>query len=414
MVAAVPVLIGFGVYERHKKARNGSPLVDLDLFRQRSFVPGLLVAGIFFMGIPAFFLTFSLWLQIGFGFSALHAGLTGVPFAVGSALASAASVRLAPRLGRRIVIPALCWPPPACSGSSGRSSATAATPSPASSSPPLAVCGIGLGSVIAPLVNIVLAEIRRQDAGAASGVFSTVQQVGGAVGVAVIGVIFFGLLGSHAATVGNELAPRLRTELETAGMPGQASRQVVAGFRTCFQDRANAKDPSATRQLRLGAGRRPGPGRSGGGGHRRGGPQAELFRGPRAHPAVRGGGVPGLLPADLPAAGRPRPRLRAHGRGGGSRLSRAAYDPRRTPLSSCGGTPPTNPAAMVQPQASQDRAEWNDTVELLGLTRRYGDLIALDDVSFTVAEGRCSSRWPNGAGKTTAMRIGLGAGAQRW
>jgi ABC-type multidrug transport system ATPase subunit len=69
---------------------------------------------------------------------------------------------------------------------------------------------------------------------------------------------------------------------------------------------------------------------------------------------------------------------------------------------------------MVQPQASQDRAEWNDTVELLGLTRRYGDLIALDDVSFTVAEGRCSSRWPNGAGKTTAMRIGLGAGAQRW
>jgi hypothetical protein len=59
-------------------------------------------------------------------------------------------------------------------------------------------------------------------------------------------VIFFGLLGSHAATVGAELAPRLRAELETTGMPGQASRQVAAGFQTCFQDRSNAKDPTAT------------------------------------------------------------------------------------------------------------------------------------------------------------------------
>jgi len=40
MAAAVPVLAGFGVYERRKKARDGSPLVDPDLFRQRSFVPG--------------------------------------------------------------------------------------------------------------------------------------------------------------------------------------------------------------------------------------------------------------------------------------------------------------------------------------------------------------------------------------
>jgi len=198
------------------------------------------------MGIPAFFLIFTLWLQIGLGFSALHAGLTGVPFAVGSALASAASVRLAPRLGRRILstgslllaagMLGLIWTVDRYGGATHSWQLI----------PALAVCGLGLGSVIAPLVNIVLAGIRRQDAGSASGVLTTVQQVGGAIGVAVIGVIFFGLLGSHAATVGNQLAPRLRTELEATGMPGQASRQVVAGFQTCFQDRANAKDPSAT------------------------------------------------------------------------------------------------------------------------------------------------------------------------
>jgi EmrB/QacA subfamily drug resistance transporter len=245
MAASVLVLIGFGVYERHKKARDGSPLVDMDLFRQRSFVPGLLVAGIFFMGIPAFFLTFSLWLQIGLGFSALHAGLTGAPFAVGSAVASAASVRLAPNLGRRILsigalllvagMVALIWTVDRYDGAVHSWQLL----------PALLVCGLGLGCVVAPLVTVVLAGIRGQDAGAASGVLSTVQQVGGAVGVALVGVIFFGLLGSQAAGVADDLIPGMRASLQSAGVPPAVSRQVAAGFRTCFEDRANAKDPSA-------------------------------------------------------------------------------------------------------------------------------------------------------------------------
>ena len=48
-------------------------------------------------------------------------------------------------------------------------------------------------------------------------------------------------------------------------------------------------------------------------------------------------------------------------------------------------------------------------LELRGLTRRYGDLVALDDLSFSVAEGQMFGFvGPNGAGKTTAMRIVLG------
>ena len=59
-------------------------------------------------------------------------------------------------------------------------------------------------------------------------------------------------------------------------------------------------------------------------------------------------------------------------------------------------------------------------LELQGLTRRYGDLVALDDLSFTVREGQLFGFvGPNGAGKTTAMRIILGvlapdAGEVRW
>ena len=245
MAASVPVLAGFAVYERYKKALDGSPLVDMDLFRQRSFVPGLLLAGIFFMGIPAFFLTFSLWLQIGLGFSALHAGLTGAPFAVGSALASAASVRLVPILGRRILsagslllvagMVALMWTVDRYGGAVTSWQLL----------PALLLCGLGLGSVIAPLVNVVLAGIRAQDAGSASGVLTTVQQIGGAIGVALIGVVFFGLLGSQAAGVADDVLPGLRADLQGAGLPPAATQQVAAGFRTCFEDRANAKDPSA-------------------------------------------------------------------------------------------------------------------------------------------------------------------------
>ena len=244
MAAAVPVLAVFAAWERRKTAADGSPLVDLGLFRQRAFVAGLLVAGIFFMGIPAFFLTFTLWLQIGLGFTALHAGLTAIPFAVGSALASTASVRLAPRLGRRILSLGTLLITIGMAGVIATVDRYGGATHSWQLIPALAVCGLGLGSVIAPLVNVVLAGIRGQDAGSASGVLTTVQQLGGAVGVALIGVIFFGLLGSHAGAVGADLAPGLEHSLESSGVPAAVSRQVVAGFETCFEDRSSAKDPS--------------------------------------------------------------------------------------------------------------------------------------------------------------------------
>jgi EmrB/QacA subfamily drug resistance transporter len=245
IAASVPVLAAFAWWERRKKATDGSPLVDLDLFRQRAFVAGLLLAGIFFMGIPAFFLTFTIWLQIGLGFTALHAGLTGVPFAVGSALASGASTRLAPRLGRGILSLGTLLITIGMAGIIATVDRYEGNTTSWQLVPALAVCGLGLGSVIAPLVNVVLAGIRQQDAGSASGVLTTVQQVGGAIGVALVGVIFFGLLGSHAATVATRAVPGLRESLQSAGVPAPASRQVVAGFEACFEDRSSAKDPAA-------------------------------------------------------------------------------------------------------------------------------------------------------------------------
>jgi hypothetical protein len=63
--------------------------------------------------------------------------------------------------------------------------------------PGLAVAGAGLALLIIPLVNVVLAAVPVEVAGGASGLFSTAQQLGGALGVALFGTVFFGYLGSH-------------------------------------------------------------------------------------------------------------------------------------------------------------------------------------------------------------------------
>jgi hypothetical protein len=59
----------------------------------------------------------------------------------------------------------------------------------------MAVAGVGLGLLVVPLIDIALATVSPDDAGAASGAYSTLQQSGAAVGVAVVGVVFFDVVG---------------------------------------------------------------------------------------------------------------------------------------------------------------------------------------------------------------------------
>jgi EmrB/QacA subfamily drug resistance transporter len=244
MVASLPVFVVFLVYERAKTRRDDSPLVDMRLFQDRGYLAGIFIGMAFFSGIGSFFLVFSLYLQIGLGFSALEAGLTTLPFALGSFIASAASARLAGRLGRRILslgsvvialgIVGVIWTI-RLAGVDIKGYDLA---------PALFVCGIGLGFTIAPLLNVILAGVDRAMAGSASGVFSTVQQVGAAMGIALIGVIYFGQIGGGADTASAAVAPRLRAEVATLGLPAAVADRVVAAFTVCFHDRANEKDPT--------------------------------------------------------------------------------------------------------------------------------------------------------------------------
>src|SRR6266487_3868795 len=246
MAASVPVFALFALYERRKTRKDNSPLVVLGLFRERAFVSGLLVSMALFSGVASFFLTFSLFLQIGLGFTALHSGLTTIPFSFGTAIGSAASVRLAPRLGRLILSLGCLLLVAGMLGVMATINRYGTAVHSWQLLPALLVCGLGLGCTIPPLLNVILAGISGRNAGSASGVLSTTQQVGGALGVAIIGVMFFGLLASQAKPTIAAVVPRLRSQLQAAHLPAPVADQVIAGFSTCFHDRASAKDPSAT------------------------------------------------------------------------------------------------------------------------------------------------------------------------
>jgi hypothetical protein len=106
--------------------------------------------------------------------------------------------------------------------------------------------GAGAGWTNPPLIGAVLTGVPNADAGSASGVLTTFQQIAGAVGVAVIGVLFFAALGGSGNRVAADFAPALRQNLAVAGMPTIPTDQTVADYQTCVRDRARSRDPAVT------------------------------------------------------------------------------------------------------------------------------------------------------------------------
>jgi predicted MFS family arabinose efflux permease len=168
--------------------------VSLDLFRVRAIVIGLLMTLFFYAGQVSFWLLLTLYLQHGVGLSPLATGLVFTPVAVGFFAASLVAPRLLYSVGKHVLT----------AGALGLVAGTAALavltirggdrPSMTEMLPILFACGLGFGMVIPALVTLVLRVVPSDFEGAASGVLVTTQQVAGAVGVALSGVFFFGLL----------------------------------------------------------------------------------------------------------------------------------------------------------------------------------------------------------------------------
>jgi hypothetical protein len=101
MVCAVPVLAVFVWWQRYKARTDGSPLVEPSLFKSRSFTVGLLINLLFYAAVLCFALTFSMLLQLGHGFSAIHTVLTALFITVGVMFAVAVLLKkVIPALGR--------------------------------------------------------------------------------------------------------------------------------------------------------------------------------------------------------------------------------------------------------------------------------------------------------------------------
>jgi predicted MFS family arabinose efflux permease len=183
-------------YEHGLTRQGGSPLVPLALFRQRNFVLGMLTALVFYSANGALFFTLALYLQFGLGFSPLVAGLTYLPMGLGFFFTSLLVPRVVPLIGGKWVLRS-----GALVMGIGELWIITAVLQAGMQIPqnqlllPLLVFGLGGGMIGAPLMNVVLSDIPSQDAGAASGVLTTAVQLSNAIGVAVIGVIFSGVLG---------------------------------------------------------------------------------------------------------------------------------------------------------------------------------------------------------------------------
>jgi len=193
--AAAPVLLGVFLIQQRAVARaGGSPLLELGLFARRSFSAGLATQLCFWAGQASFFVVLALYLQSGRGLQPLTAGLVFTIIAATYVAASMRAPALAERHGRAAIgAGALVLAAGHGLLLSGVSDVGVGG-SVAVLVPGLALVGAGMGLVLAPLASTIMQSLEPERAGAASGMLTTMQNIGSALGVAVTGVIFFGAL----------------------------------------------------------------------------------------------------------------------------------------------------------------------------------------------------------------------------
>ncbi|MBJ3786902.1 MFS transporter [Devosia sediminis] len=201
LIGAGLALIGaFYLWQRHRAAQGQPQLLNYDLLRNRDYMFGALVVTIYASGIPGMFMVISLLLQSGFGFSPLQSGLTNTPFSVGVLLASFIAARFGSHYLRARVAAAGAMLAGGILWLHFVIQSAGDTINSWSFLVPLLIAGIGLGTGFSSLFQLVLRNVPPRDAGAGSGALQAFQQVGGAIGIAIVGQIFFTeLAGNFAA-----------------------------------------------------------------------------------------------------------------------------------------------------------------------------------------------------------------------
>lgn len=247
LIASLPVLLIFAWWQNKKQSKDGSPLVVPSLMRTKTFVLGLIINLIFEGAMLGFFLPFTLILQIGLGFSVIKAALTGIPTAIGISVAMAVfSQKLMPKLGRytmvlgAVLMGSGLWLLYALLNHYGLKM------SPWYFIPGLLLIGSGMAFIMSPMFSVALNDVDAKHAGSASGVLNAVQQLGGSIGTALLGIVFFTHLSTHAIPSFTTVEPTIHQQLSSLNVPAAAQDQIVSGSAQCFKDSSSSDNSSVT------------------------------------------------------------------------------------------------------------------------------------------------------------------------
>jgi MFS family permease len=196
MLVAAPFLAeAFRRYEVRLAARGGDPLVAIEVFETPGLLRGL-GSILTLYAMAAFFLTYSIYLQDALGFSAFQAGMAIVPFSLGLLTGSTASPSLGRLLGR--FAPSLGFAMSAtgllCLAALTAVFPTGHVPPWALMTPALVLLGLGMGMSFPTMVRVIVERVAPQRAGLVGGVVNSTLQVSAALGIALLGGLFYVLL----------------------------------------------------------------------------------------------------------------------------------------------------------------------------------------------------------------------------
>jgi MFS family permease len=205
---SLPILALFIAHESRFERTGHAPLLSIRLFRVPYFVTGAILCFLVYASMAPYYFSFAVFLQFGYGRAPLEAAFVLTPISAVFAVVSLLVPRLTHRYGRKV----LNWGGwlylASCIGLAVQLFAMPDRPSIVMLMPALIAIGAAQGIILTPLLNAILGMLPETHAGMAAGVLATMQQMGIAFGVAVVGIILFGLhetgglLSVAAATAG--------------------------------------------------------------------------------------------------------------------------------------------------------------------------------------------------------------------
>jgi MFS family permease len=228
MAGAVLALAGFGWYQVRRQRAGRDPLVEPSVFRHRPYLAGVVFSVVFTGSLGGIVMIFNVFLQNGLGFTPWHSAVTTAPWAAGAFVGSAIGGIAMARLGRRVLHAGLVVEAAGLLGIYAVLRGVGGGVSTVDLLGPMVVGGIGMGMVFVPLFDIVMAGVRPQEMGSASGVLQTVNSLGMSLGIAGIGAIFFAQVGGLGRHVPLYLHAAEWAALATAAL---LAASFVLGFR---------------------------------------------------------------------------------------------------------------------------------------------------------------------------------------